>query len=60
MERLEKGGTYFQYANALSMENASAILVSTNIAEHPVKNWTRLAKHHIIVLLATPPASRKI
>jgi hypothetical protein len=34
--------------------------VSANIAEQPVKNWTRITKNHITVPPVLPPAFRKI
>ncbi len=52
--------TDFENGRASSRANAYAILVSANIAEHPVKNCTRMTKHHIAVPPLTPPAFKKI
>ena len=45
---------------APSRANANPILVSASIAEHPVKNCTRIEKNHITVPPVLPPALRKI
>lgn len=46
--------------SALSRANAKAMRVSANMAEQPVKNWTRMTKNHIAVPPDLPPALRKI
>jgi hypothetical protein len=45
---------------APSREKAYAILVSASIAEHPVKNCTKITKNHITVPPVLPPALRNI
>lgn len=53
-------GAYVEKGRALSRAKAKAMRVSANIAEQPVKNWTRMTKNHIIVPPVLPPALRKI
>ena len=62
MPFLPKNGeeTDFENGRAPSRAKAYAIRVSANIAEHPVKNWTRMTKNHIAVPPFTPPAFKKI
>jgi hypothetical protein len=45
---------------ASSRANAYAILVSANMAEQPVKNWTKITQAHITVPPVLPPALKKI
>ena len=45
---------------ALSRAKAKAMRVSANMAEQPVKNWTRMTKNHITVPPVLPPALRNI
>ena len=51
---------YLENGRASSRANAYAILVSANIAEQPVKNWTSITQNHITVAPVLPPALRKI
>jgi hypothetical protein len=55
-----KCSRYLEKGKASSRANAYAILVSANMAEQPVKNWTRITKNHITVPPVRPPALRKI
>jgi hypothetical protein len=52
--------TYLENGSAPSREKAYAILVSASIAEHPVKNCTKITKNHITVPPVLPPALRNI
>lgn len=60
LDSWEIGGTYRENGRASSREKAYAILVSASIAEHPVKNWTRIANAHMTVPPVLPPALRNI
>ena len=55
-----KGLAYLEKGKASSRANAYAILVSANMAEQPVKNWTSITQNHMAVAPFRPPALRKI
>lgn len=51
---------HFEKGSASSRAKANAILVSASMAEHPVKNCTRMLKANMIVPPVLPPALRNI
>ena len=51
---------HLENGSASSRANAYAIRVFASMAEHPVKNWTRIVNPTITVPPVLPPALRKI